>query len=74
MVSSCVELKFSDNSMIAINRTAMENKIAANVYPRSAPDYLIRNAPSAYVDFALTGNTKIYSETVTEYGLLDQIT
>ncbi len=27
MTSSCVELKFSDSSMIAINYTAMENKI-----------------------------------------------
>ena len=26
MVSDCVELKFSDSSMIAINCTAMENK------------------------------------------------
>ena len=74
MVSSCVELTFSDSSMIAINCTAMENKIADNMYPRAAPNYLIRNAPSAYADFVLTGNTKIYSETVTEYGLLDQIT
>ena len=37
-------------------------------------DDLTRNAPSAYADFVLTGNTKIYSEAVTEYGLLDQIT
>ena len=37
MVSSCVELTFSDSSMIAINCTAMENKIADNMYPRSAP-------------------------------------
>lgn len=74
MDSDCVELKFNDGSMIAINCTAVENKIADNMYPRSELDYLIRNAPSAYADFVLTGNTKIYSETVTEYGLLDQIT
>ncbi len=73
MVSSCVELKFSDSSMIAINRTAMENKIADNVYPQSAPDYLIRNAPLAHVDFILNGSTKMYSEAVTEHGLLDRI-
>ena len=40
MTSSCVELKFSDSSMSAINYTAMENKIADNVYPRSSTDYL----------------------------------
>ena len=74
MVSSCVELKFSDNSMNAINCTAMENKSADNMYPRSAPNYLIRNAPSAHADFVLNGSTKMYSEAVTEYSLLDQIT
>ena len=74
MVSSCEELKFSDSSMIAINCTAMENKIADNMYPRSAPDYLLRNAPLAHADFVLNGNTKMYSEAVTEYSLLDQIT
>ena len=41
MTSSCVELKSSDSSMSAINYTAMENKIADNVYPRSSTDYLI---------------------------------
>ena len=40
MTSSCMELKFSDSSMIAINYTAMENKIADNVYQRSSTDYL----------------------------------
>ena len=32
MVSSCVELNFSDSSMIAIDCTAMENRIAGNIY------------------------------------------
>ena len=74
MVSSCVELKFSDSSMIVINYNAMENKIADNMYPQSAPNYLIRNAPSEHAVFVLNGNTKMYSEAVAEYGLLDQIT
>ena len=35
---------------------------------------LIRNAPLAHADFVLNGNTKMYSEVVTEYGLMEQIT
>lgn len=31
MDSGCVELKFSDGSMIAINCTAVENEIADNI-------------------------------------------
>ena len=37
-------------------------------------DDLIRNAPLAHADFVLNGNTKMYSEVVTEYGLMEQIT
>lgn len=37
-------------------------------------DDLIRNAPLAHADFVLNGNTKMYSEAVTEYGLMEQIT
>ena len=37
-------------------------------------DDLIRNAPLAHADFVLNGSTKMYSEAVTEYSLLDQIT
>lgn len=35
MDSGCVELKFSDGSMIAINCIAVENEIANNMYQRS---------------------------------------
>ena len=41
MDSGCVELKFNDGSMIAINCTAVENEVADNMYQRSELDYLI---------------------------------
>ena len=41
----CVELKFSDGSMIAIDTIAVENEVADNIYERSELDYLIYNAP-----------------------------
>lgn len=40
MDRGCVELKFSDGSMIAINCTAVENEVADNMYQRSKLGYL----------------------------------
>ena len=45
--AACVEFRFTDGSMIAIDTTAAENEIADNMYQRSELDYLIYNAPSA---------------------------
>ena len=41
MDSGCVELKFNDGSMIAINCTAVENEVADNMYQRSELDYQV---------------------------------
>ena len=35
MDTACVELKFDDGSMIAIDTIAVENEIADNMYQRS---------------------------------------
>lgn len=43
--SACVELKFSDSSMISIDTIAVENEAACNMYERSKFDYLIYNTP-----------------------------
>lgn len=58
--SGCVELKFSDGSMIAINCTAVENEIADNMYQRSELDYLICNDPIAYSNLILNSNPEAY--------------
>ena len=71
MVSSCVELKFNDGSMIAINCTAVENQVADNMYERSELDYLIYNAPLEYADLVLNGDPEAYLKAVTEYKPLD---
>jgi len=63
----CVELKFSDGTMIAIDTIAVENEVADNMYRRSELDYLIYNDPIAYADLILNGNPKAYLKTVTEY-------
>ena len=45
MDSACVELVYSDNSMISIDCTAVENEVADNLYQRSELNYLIYNHP-----------------------------
>ena len=67
----CVELKFSDGSMIAIDTIAVENEIADNMYQRSELDYLIYNDPVAYAELILNGDPETYLKTVTEYKPLD---
>ena len=67
----CVELKFSDGTMIAIYTIAVENKVADNTYQRSELDYLIYNDPIAYADLILNGNPEAYLKAVTEYKPLD---
>ena len=71
MDTACVELKFSDDSMIAIDAIAVENQIADNMYQRSEFDYLIYNAPLEYADLILNGDPETYLKTVTEYKSLD---
>ena len=68
---ACVELKFSDGSMIAIDTIAVENEVADNMYERSELDYLIYNDPAAYADLILNGDSEQYLKAVTEYTSLD---
>ena len=71
MDTACVELKFTDGSMISIDTIAVENEVADNMYQRSELDYLIYNDPIAYADLILNGNPEIYLKTITEYKSLD---
>lgn len=69
MDTACVELKFTDGSMISINCIAVENEVADNIYQRSEL-YLIYNDPLAYADLILNGTPETYLKTVTEYRAL----
>ena len=69
--TACVELKFDDGSMIAIDTNAVENEVADNMYQRSELDYLIYNDPLAYVELVLSGDLMRYLRDVTEYIPLD---
>ena len=71
MDTACVELKFANGSMIAIDTIAVENEVADNIYQRSELDWLIYNDPAAYADLVLNGDPETYLKTVTEYNPLD---
>ena len=71
MDTACVELKFANGSMIAIDTIAVENEVADNIYQRSELDWLIYNDPAAYADLVLNGDPETYLNTVTEYKPLD---
>ena len=60
----CVELKFSDGTMIAIDTIAGENEVADNMYQRSELDWLIYDAPLEYADLILNGDPEKYLKTV----------
>ena len=67
MDTGCVELEFQDGSMISIDCTAVENKVADNRFQRSELDYLIYNDPLAYADLILNGDVEAYLNAITEY-------
>ena len=62
--TTCVELKFTDGSIIYIDTIAVENEVANNMYERSELDYLIYNDPAAYADLILNRNPEVYLKAI----------
>lgn len=71
MDSSCVELKYSDGSMISIDCTAVENELDADMLQRSELDWLIYNRPLEYADLILNGGMEEYIKGTPEHRLTD---
>lgn len=71
MDTGCVELRYSDGSMISINCTAVEDEVANSRFQRSELDWLIYNDPLSYAELILNGNPEEYLRTVTEAPQLD---
>lgn len=69
--TACVELCFSDGSMVSIDTIAVENEVVNNMYQHSELDYLIYNDPAAYADLVLSGDPEAYIKAVTQYKPLD---
>ena len=71
MDTACVELKFSDGSMIVIDTIAVENELADNMYQRSELDWLIYNKPLEYAQLVLDGDLEQYVQGTPEHRLID---
>ena len=71
MDTACVEVKFADDSMIAINTIDAENEIADNMYQRSELDWLIYNKPLEYAQLVLGGDLERYVKGTPEHQLMD---
>ena len=67
----CVELKFADGTILAIDTNVVEDEFADNMYERSELDYLLYNFPYEYADLILNEDLKAYLKNVTEYKFLD---
>ena len=65
--TACVEVKYSDGSVISIDCTRVENEVARNMYEASELDWLVYNAPVDYVNLLLNGDIREYLRNVTEY-------
>lgn len=71
MDTGCVELRYSDGSMISINCTAVEDEVANSRFQRSELDWLIYNDPLSYAELILNADPEEYLRTVTNIPQLD---
>ena len=69
--TACVELRMDDGTLISIDCTAVENEVANSMYQRSELDWLIYNAPLAYAELILNGDSDLYLKSVTKKTPLD---
>ena len=62
-----------DCNLVLIDCDAVENAFADNMYQRSELDYLIYNAPKAYVELVWEGCPDLYLKTATDYTPLREL-
>ncbi len=70
--TNCVELIYSDDTMLFIDTDAVENEYAEDMYQRSELEWLIYNDPMAYADLVLNGDVEGYLKRVTQYRPMDE--
>ena len=71
MDTVCVEVKFSDGSMLAIDCEAVEDVYDIGVFERSELDWLIYNNPLEYAYHVLNGSVRDYLKGNHEHQLMD---
>ena len=69
--TACVEVKYTDGSMIAIDCTLVEAEVARNMYESSELEWLVYNDPVGYVNLLLHGDSREYLRNTTDYHPLD---
>ena len=62
--NACVELRFSDGTMLAIDTIAVENAFSKTWLDRRELDYLIFNDPLGYANLVLNGDVEKYLNAV----------
>lgn len=71
MDTACVELKYSDGTVISIDTIAVENEVADNMVQRSELDWLIYNKPLEYAQLVLGEGLEAYLKGTPEHRLMD---
>ena len=69
--TACVEMKYSDGSMISIDTIAVEREFCDNMYQRGEMDWLIYNKPLEYAQLVLEGDIMKYLQGALEHRLTD---
>ena len=69
--TACVEVKYTDGSMIAIDCTLVEAEVARNMYESSELEWLVYRAPVDYVNLLLHGDVREYLRNTTDYHPLE---
>ena len=64
MDTACVEARFRDGTLIAIDTLAVEREFVETWLDRRELDYLIYNDPAAYAELVLNGDVKAYLDMV----------
>ena len=59
MDTACVELRYTDGTLISIDCTGVEYEVTHSVKQRAFLDYLIYNAPLEYAELVLSGDIEI---------------
>ena len=70
MDTSCVEARFSDGTLIAVDCKAVETALDADTWQRSELDWLIYNKPLEYMQAVFSGEIEEYVKGSAEHGLI----
>lgn len=58
MDAACVELRFADGSVVAIDTAAVENEVAETICQCSELDWLVYNRPMEYAQLVLSSGMR----------------